>query len=358
MTALKAHEITRLLKKRDPRWAAILLYGPDAGAVRERSDILARQIVTDLKDAFNFIELTEAELKEEPSRLVDEAAALSFLGGERVVRVRGSSEKVTSSVKLLLSSLEAETFQPNAITIIEAGSLRKTSGLRKLFEKSPKAAALPCYEATAQDLKTMVQEILAADGLTIDDNALHALLSLLGANSSGSDRGIFRSEVDKLVLYKGPKETRSQDQSHQISLADISACLSEAGQGAATDIPQLVASGQTAALAQALYRANEAGASPISILIFLQRHFIRLYTAQSFIAEGLTASMAMKKLRPPVFFAEERAFQAQLTKWSMGKLENALSNLLTTEHAAKTTGAPQKELVERTALRLTMIAAR
>ena len=353
MTALKAKDIAGLLKKRDPRWAAILIYGPDAGAVRERSDILARQVVDDLKDPFNFIELGEADLKEEPGRLVDEAAALSFMGGERVVRVRGSSETITSSAKLLLSSFEAETFKPNALTLIEAGALRKTAGLRKLFESSKQAAAIACYEDNATDLKTMVADALKAEGLTIGEEAMSALTASLGA-----DRGISRSELDKLILYKGPASVRTEETDAEITLTDIQACLTDSTQDASSEIAMLAAGGNVSAVSKALWRASESGTSPVSILIFLQRHLTRLYTAQSLIGDGTPASAALKKLRPPVFYAEERAFQEQLRKWPLARLEAALGNLLETEHAAKTTGAPQKELVERAALRLAMMAAR
>ena len=73
---------------------------------------------------------------------------------------------------------------------------------------------------------------------------------------------------------------------------------------------------------------------------------------------GESAASAMKKLRPPVFFAEERAFENRLYKWRGPKLERALRMLIDAELDAKTTGAPQREIVERAALRLAVMAGR
>jgi DNA polymerase-3 subunit delta len=67
----------------------------------------------------------------------------------------------------------------------------------------------------------------------------------------------------------------------------------------------------------------------------------------------------MKKLRPPVFFAEQRSFENRLYKWRGGaKLDNALRLLIDAELDAKTTGAPQREIVERAALRIAVMARR
>ena len=354
MTAIKPRDVDALLQRRNDSYKAVLIYGNDAGSVRERSDILARQVVADLKDPFNFIELSDGDLKEEPGRLVDEAAALSFMGGERVVRVRGSGGPVDTAGKLLITALDNGSLNPNALTIIEAGGLKKTAPLRKLFEKSRHAAAIACYEDSDLDLKGMIEQMLKDEGLLITDEALMMLTTTLG-----TDRGISRAEMEKLILYAGPKSLRGpEDEPHQIKPEDVAECLADFTQDIAADIAGIVAQGRLADLSAALHRADEAGTNAMTMLIFLQRHFSRLYAAQSMIAGGEPASAAMKKLKPPVFFNEERAFQAQLKKWPLPRLEGALSNLLQAEHDAKTTGAPAQEIIERTALRLSALASR
>ena len=170
----------------------------------------------------------------------------------------------------------------------------------------------------------------------------------------GSDRGISRSELDKLILYKGSEAQRNG--TNEITAEDVRACIVDSSQDAAFDVAAVSAGGNPGGLSAVLHRANAAGVAPITILIFLQRHFMRLYSVQAAVSAGMPPDAAMKRLRPPVFFADQKAFQTQLRKWPLAKLERAMTDLTEVEHLAKRTGAPQRELIERLALRLAVMA--
>ena len=75
----------------------LLIYGPDLGLVRERAETAAKAIAGSLSDPFNNVEFTPAALREEPSRLTDEACALSMMGGRRVVRLREATDAVAGA---------------------------------------------------------------------------------------------------------------------------------------------------------------------------------------------------------------------------------------------------------------------
>jgi DNA polymerase III subunit delta len=351
MVALKGRAIKSFLAGRDKAVAAVLIYGPDGGLVRERSDALARFIVEDFKDPFNFIELTDADIKAEPGRIGDEAAALSFTGGERVVRLRTSGEASAKSVATFIKDLDAGHVLPNGIVLIEAGELPPRSGLRKAFEKAKRAAALPCYIDGPGDVREMAAAAANAEDLRFDEDALDLMVAILG-----EDRGLSRAEINKLIVYKGPKSLRSGPGT--ISLEDVRASLVSGLGDALDDSAGAAADGNPARLAAALHKAATAGVAPVSLLRALQRQFSRLKAASDNVERGESAASAMKKLRPPVFFAEQRAFEARLYKWRGAKLDKALRMLIDTEFEAKTTGAPQRELVERAALRLAIMAGR
>jgi DNA polymerase III subunit delta len=351
MVALKGQAIKAFLGKRDPAVCAVLIYGPDAGLVRERAVKLAAAIVSDFKDPFNYLELGDANLKDEPGRLADELAALSFAGGERVIRLRTNGEASAKSAAILLEALDGGYLKANGLVIIEAGELNPRSGLRKAFEKAKRGVALPCYADGPGDVRAMAQAAARSEDLRFDDDALDLLTTILG-----EDHGVSRSEIDKLILYKGPKDIRSGPGT--VTLEDVRASLVDGLGDVIDDATGAAADGAPARLAKALHKAATAGASPISLLRALQRSLSRLKTAQNFIETGDSAASAMKKLRPPVFFAEQRAFENRLYKWRGRKLDTALRMLIDTELDAKTTGAPQRELVERAALRLAMMAGR
>src|SRR4030081_1409052 len=70
VVALRGKEIDAFLARPDPGRPIILLYGPDAGLVRERADALLASAVDDPNDPFSLVRLDGDELSAEPSRLV------------------------------------------------------------------------------------------------------------------------------------------------------------------------------------------------------------------------------------------------------------------------------------------------
>jgi DNA polymerase III subunit delta len=71
MVALRGREVDVFLKTPDPGRPIILLYGPDAGLVRERADALVSSAVDDPADPFALVRMDGDELSAEPSRLVE-----------------------------------------------------------------------------------------------------------------------------------------------------------------------------------------------------------------------------------------------------------------------------------------------
>ncbi len=60
---LSGARIDGFIRQPDPAARAILVYGPNAGLVRERADALARHVVDRLDDPFRVTELEPAMLK-------------------------------------------------------------------------------------------------------------------------------------------------------------------------------------------------------------------------------------------------------------------------------------------------------
>jgi len=355
MAALKGTAINAFLARRDAGAGAVLLYGPDLGLVRERADKIAQQVAADFKDPFNYLELQDADLRGEPSRLADELCALSLMGGERVVRIRTAGEGASEAARLAVDGLDKGYLKANGVLIVEAGDLAKSSGLRKLFEGSKTCVALPCYADTQADIRAMAQEAARAEDLRIDEDALSLLVSFLG-----EDRGLSRAEIDKLILYKGPKAVRptTDKAPATISVEDVRASLVDTISDAAAEAANAAADGSPARLATALHRLQGAGSSPIGTLRLAQREMTRLRTAQSLIADGSSAETAMGRLRPPVFFMEKRSFEARLRRWPVAKLDAALEALLDAELGAKSTGLPDQELAERALFKIALMAGR
>jgi DNA polymerase-3 subunit delta len=355
MTALKGKGVDAFLAKRDRTVGAVLIYGPDLGLVRERADRLAALVTPDFKDPFNYLELQDADLKGEPSRLADELCALSLMGGERVVRIRTNGESAAAAAKIAVDGLDKGHLKANGVLIVEAGDLARSSGLRKSFEASKTCVALPCYSDAPADIRALAVEAARAEDLRFDEDALSLLVSFLG-----EDRGLSRAEIDKLILYKGPKSVRPKTDKGPaaITLDDVKASLVDTISDAAGEAASAAADGAPAALALALHRLSGAGSSPIGTLRLAQREMTRLRAAQAMIADGASAETAMGRLRPPVFFMEKRAFEARLRRWTLAKIDAALEVLLDAELGAKSTGLPDQEIAERALFRIALMAGR
>ena len=74
----------------------MLVYGPDAGLVRERVDALVKASVDDPNDPFAFVRIEGEDLSANPSRLVDEAHTVPLFGGRRAVLVKAGSRNIAA----------------------------------------------------------------------------------------------------------------------------------------------------------------------------------------------------------------------------------------------------------------------
>ena len=102
----------------------------------------------------------------------------------------------------------------DTLVVVEAGDLAKSSPLRTLCERSPKALAIPCYGDDSKNLGVVVDEALRGAGLTITRDAREAVLASLGG-----DRLATRSEIAKLALYVHGRK--------QIAIDDVDAVMSD-----------------------------------------------------------------------------------------------------------------------------------
>src|SRR5258708_30004071 len=125
MVALKSSEIEKFLARPDPARPIVLVFGPDAGLVRERVEALINGAVDDPKDPFQLARLDGDELAGEPSRLVEEANTIPLFGGRRAVWVKAGGRNFAPAVAALIALPS-----PDRRVVIEAGDLRKTAPLR------------------------------------------------------------------------------------------------------------------------------------------------------------------------------------------------------------------------------------
>lgn len=330
-----ASQADRFLRAPDPNIRAVLVYGPDAGLVRERAEAVARAVAPELSDPFRVSNLTARQLEDDPARLADEAAALTLTGGRRVVRIGDAADSLSGLMKAFLAAPIGE-----ALIVLQAGDLSARSSLRKAFESADLGAALACYRDDRRSLSAVIAAALLGHGLKATPDAMAYLVANLGG-----DRQLTRRELEKLVLYMGSS-------GQEIALEDAVACVGDSTAITLDDLAFAIGSGDLNGLERALMRSFDAGSSPVAVLRATARHFQRLHMASGSIAAGLSPSDAVKRLRPPVFWKLAERFTAQCRAWSPGPLAKALARLLEAEAACKVTGAPAETIAARALLEI------
>ena len=335
---IAAGGVERFLRQPDTAVVCTLVYGPDQGLVRERAETLVRHVAGDLDDPFRVVELTAVAVANDPARLADEAAALSFSGGLQVVWVRAAGDGLAKVFEGFLAHAHGD-----AQVVVEAGNLGNRSSLRRVFERAGNAAALACYLDDEPGLRGIIKESLAGHGLTASPDALAYLTENLGA-----DRQVTRNELEKLALYKGGPGT--------VSLEDAAASVGDSAATSYDAVAYAAAGGDQAGLDRALTRAFTEGLHAVGLLRAVARHLRRLHLAIALAARGRSPEQAMKALKPPVIFIFTGRFRAQMSAWPNHRLADAMEILIGAEVECKTTGLPARAVCGRALMRIAQAA--
>jgi DNA polymerase-3 subunit delta len=316
---------------RDPgECRVVLLFGDDAGMIRDRAEALVRAVAGSLDDPFLVTELAREDIRQLPN----EAAGLSLMGRRRVVRVRDVTDAATDPVQMLLKS------RAPALVVLEAPTIQSRSRLRTALEAATDGAAIGCYPEEGRALEDTIRETLRANGAAIEPDALSWLSQQLGA-----DRASTRAELEKLALYVGP--------GNRVDLDAAMTCVGDLAGLSLDDALFAATTGDVATTDRALEAAMAEGAAPVQVLRAALGHLQRLHRARLAMDEhGLTAGDAVKGLRPPVFYQKVGAFTRSLGLWASPTLTAAMAALAEAERGCKRTGWPDDALCRNAVLTL------
>ena len=340
MTAIKASEVDRFIARPDPAQPIVLVFGPDAGLVRERVDALVRASVDDPNDPFAFVRIEGEDLSANPARLVEEANTIPLFGGRRAVLVKAGARNISAALEPVLASPSND-----CRVIIEAGDLKKTAPLRALCEKAKVAAALPCYEDGERDLARLIDEEMRAANLTIAPDARSALTALIGG-----DRLASRNEIRKLALYATGGKT--------VELADVMAVVSDASEMALDGVIDAAFAGKTGDMDNEFGKARASGSSPAAIVSAAIRQVANLHKMKLAVDAGDSIEFAMMRGAPPVHFTRKKDVESALRVWSPPRLLRAMAQLADASLDMRRNSTLAEAIAQRTLLSLAVSARR
>ncbi|MFO1186870.1 MAG: DNA polymerase III subunit delta [Alphaproteobacteria bacterium] len=311
----------------------VLLHGPDAGMVRERSKRLEAAVLGKSADPFRLVELSEAALKDDAGALYAEAAAISMLGGRKFLRVRTNAEAAGAALEAYAGARAAGSPRPDALAVIEAGDLKPTQRLRKLAESLNFCTGIGCYPDDAESLETLIDEAFKTAEAKISPEARALLAERLGA-----DRALSRQEIEKLLLYAGAYKGAACE----VGVADVAAVIGDASGSDLDDLIEMVLAGDVSGAAGLAERLR-AQANPVRILRVLTMQLDRLAAARA--AGGRSFG-----------YRGRDTLGRHFPRWTPARVARAQELVLQAEIDCKTTGMPAEEIAERTLLMLARAA--
>ena len=333
---LTAQEVSRYLKKPDPKHAGILLFGADAMRVAlNRQDLIAVLIGPDGNSEMRLTRIAAAELRKDPTNVMDAMRASGFFAGPRVVFIEDATDAATQ----VLTAALADWAEGDAQIIVSGGNLTAKSSLRKLFEANRTTLCIGFYDTPPS--KGEISALLTAAGL---HNLHPQSFGDIETLAKALDPGDFRQFIEKISLYKWGDETPlTGDEILALAPATIEAEVDE--------VINATANRQAAQVGLLLRRLEGQGVNAVSLCIGAVRHFRTLHLVSS---DPNGAVAGIQKARG-VFGPRRDMMVRQAQNWSMGALERALSLLVETDLILRSSSrAPAMAVIERALLRLAM----
>jgi len=341
MVAFKAAEVESFMARLDPDKPIVLVYGPDAGLVRERAAALVRSSVDDPTDPFGLAILEGDTLAEMPERLVEEAHTVPLFGGRRAILVKAGGRNFFTAVERLVAA-------PPGIDcriIIEAGDLKRGAPLRTLCERAPIVAALPCYPDSARDLVRLVDEEMRSAAMAITPNARALLASLIGG-----DRGASRSEIAKLTLYALGENT--------IDVSDVMAVVADATIPAVDGLIDAAFAGWASDVEINFGKVQSSGVSASTIAAALVRQTVALHLLRLAAESGTSIDDLFRRTTPAIHFSRVRAVRAALEIWTSNRLARLIAQLGETSLEVRKNSKVAYPIIQRALISIAMAARR
>ena len=312
MAQKKGYEVDSFLARPDPAMGIVLLNGPDRGLVAERAKTFATKTGLPLDDPFSVVKLDGAEVDRDEGRLLDEARTVPMFSDRRLLWVRNASGQ-----KALADDIKALTAEPSrdAIILIEAGDLKKGTGLRAIVEAAGNAMALPCYADEARDLDSVIDDELRKAGMSMTLDARQALRRNLGG-----DRLASRGEIEKLALYAHGKK--------EIDADDVNALSGDVSGTSFDDAVDAMLDGRVGDFDITFTRHCQSGGHPFVVLSSAMRQLQAIQVMRGQMESGgRNAASAVAGARPPVFFSRRKLVEKTLERWNSEALSRALNRL-------------------------------
>jgi len=211
--------------------------------------------------------------------------------------------------------------------------------VRKICEKSPACAVIPCYEDEPGDIARLVRDSLSRDGVGLTSDALALFVARMP-----KERGVARQEIERLALFLGPGSGMTA------TPKDLETFLGVEPEASLSDAAADAFGGRLAQAQQGLRRAAQEGEAGPAAVRAIGNYLGRLRRTLTLAKSGAGLQEAAKA--SGVFWKSEREFLRQARAWTLAELDRLQPDVLAADKACKSTGSPDHLIAERLALQI------
>jgi len=297
-----------------------LLHGPDESGSRA----LVRALGLAMGEAAERIDLSGADLRNDPARLADEAASISMFGDLRWILVESAGDEIVPALEALLEAPAAG----NPVAVV-AGGLKPASKLLKLALAAPNALAFASYVPDARDAERLVLDMARAHGLIVRPDVARRI-----AESCGGNRAIIEQELIKFALYAGAAPEAPKALDHDV----VDALGAAADEGDLTRLVDSAAGGHAASLEAELVRLHAEGLEGITLIRAMLRRMALLARLRAQVEQGSSPAAVMASAGKSIFFKEKDGIERQIRRWRSDLIAKAMGRLAEAERQVKTSG--------------------
>ena len=312
---IKENQLFSKFDRMQNNYQPILLYGPNEGLIRENVSKIKGIFKIDSLEVISF---TGKYINEQTEIFNDEIQTVSMFHDKKLIFIEQPLDSNIAIFESIFLNL------PNKILIVViANNLNKSSKIRKLFESSSQYLACANYD---DDLKTNSQQINDLEK-NIQKKFDKDIKNYLNHNLS-NDRRISKNEIDKIILlyYGSNKEP---------TLNEIKSIFNDNADLELNKISQTVFSGNPKKVSALLNKVFDSGLGPVTIIRALINYVQRIETTQIALRKNRDFDIAIKGLRPPVFWKEKDLFKLHCTKWPINETISNFNLLVDAELSCK-----------------------
>lgn len=330
---LTGPEARRYLAKPDPDKAALVIFGEDSMRVAiKRAEAVISLAGPGADEEMRLTRIPAADLRKDAAALLDAVKARGFFPGPRVVVVEDATDGLSATLQTSF-----DQWRPgDANIIVTAGNLTGKSSLKTLAEKHFAVMCIGLYDdpPTREEIEA---ELKRAGLAQVPADATAELMTL----SRALDPGDFRQTLEKIALYKFRDPL-------PLTPAEINLLAPATIETEAEVLLDAVAELQMGAIGPILRRLEAQGVLPVTLCIAGLRHFTTLHLMTTD-PEGPASGFA----RAHGFFKRRDRMMKQASNWTVRQIEKALSLLVETDMALRSsTRAPAMAVMERTLIRI------